>query len=112
MASIDVQKKWHTNTGYFPIRADVSDILKAEGFYEKYPVAWTAIEQMRSSPEIVATQGALTAAFQMMREHIMTAIEEILAGHADFDTAMKKAKGKSDFALKREARGLQQDSKK
>lgn len=106
MASVEVQKKWHANTGYFPIRDDVIEILKAEGFYEKFPVAWTAIEQMRSSPEIIATQGALTAAFQMMREHIMTAIEEILAGHSDFEQAMKKAKEKSDFALKREARGL------
>ena len=104
MASPEVQKKWHSVTGYFPIRNDVIESLKAEGFYERFPVAWTAIEQVRSSPEIIATQGALTPVFQLMREHMMTAIEEILTGHSDFDSAMKKAKAKTDFALARDAR--------
>lgn len=103
MASPETQIKWHTATGYFPIRADVIAKLKSEGFYERYPVAWTAIEQMRSSPESPATQGALTTAIQAAREHMMTAIEEILTGHADFETAMTKAKAKTDFALTRAA---------
>jgi sn-glycerol 3-phosphate transport system substrate-binding protein len=104
MAGIEPQKKWHTNTGYFPIRNDVIESLKAEGFYQRYPVAWTAIEQVRSSPESIATQGALTPVFQLAREHMMTAIEEILTGHSDFDAAMKKAKSKTDVALARDAR--------
>jgi sn-glycerol 3-phosphate transport system substrate-binding protein len=105
MAGVDVQKKWHADTGYFPIRTDVIEKLKAEGFYDRFPAAWTAIEQMRASPEQSATQGALTPAFQLAREHIMTAIEELLAQQSDFESAMKKAKAKTDFALKREANG-------
>src|SRR5262249_40940531 len=59
MASPSIQEKWHSNTGYFPIRADVIDSLKKRGFYDKFPVAWTAIEQMRASPDMDATRGAL-----------------------------------------------------
>ena len=45
MASREVQQKWHASTGYFPIRVDAVEALKKEGFYRKYPIAWTAIEQ-------------------------------------------------------------------
>jgi sn-glycerol 3-phosphate transport system substrate-binding protein len=100
-----VQEKWHSNTGYFPIRADVIETLKKKGFYEKYPAAWVAIEQMRASPSTIATQGALMGVFPEVRQHIATAIEEVLAGQSDVETAFKKAKAKTDFSLMRYNRG-------
>jgi sn-glycerol 3-phosphate transport system substrate-binding protein len=105
LASAQVQEKWHANTGYFPIRADVIETLKKRGFYDKYPVAWTAIEQMRSSPVSFATQGALLGVFPEVREHVATAIEEIIAGQSDIQTALKKAKAKTDYSLMRYNRG-------
>jgi sn-glycerol 3-phosphate transport system substrate-binding protein len=105
MASPSTQEKWHTHTGYFPIRADVIDSLKNRGFYDKFPVAWTAIEQMRASPDMDATRGALMGVFPEAREHIATAIEEVLAGRTDVLTALRKAKAKTDFSLMRYNRG-------
>jgi sn-glycerol 3-phosphate transport system substrate-binding protein len=105
MASAPVQEKWHTNTGYFPIRSDVIDSLKKKGFYDKYPVAWTAIEQLRASPDMDATRGALIGVFPEAREHIATAIEEILSGQSDVQAALKSAKEKTDFSLMRYNRG-------
>ncbi len=105
MASPSVQEKWHSNTGYFPIRADVIDALKKRGFYDKYPVAWTAIEQMRASPDMDATRGALMGVFPEAREHIATAIEEVLAGRAEVLSALRNAKAKTDFSLMRYNRG-------
>jgi sn-glycerol 3-phosphate transport system substrate-binding protein len=104
MASAEIQRRWHARTGYFPIRKDVLESLKAEGFYEKYAVAWTAIEQMRSSPATAATQGALTTAFPELRENVMTAIEEILSDTSDIPVALEKAKKRTDFTLLREAK--------
>ena len=43
MASKESQRKWHTRTGYFPIRSDVIAELEKEGFYAKFPAAKTAI---------------------------------------------------------------------
>jgi sn-glycerol 3-phosphate transport system substrate-binding protein len=105
MASAAVQEKWHTNTGYFPIRSDVIDSLKKQGFYERNPAAWTAIKQLRASPNLVATEGALLGVFPEAREHIATAIEEVLSGQSDVLTSLKKAKAKSDFSLLRYNRG-------
>lgn len=108
MASPEVQEKWHTHTGYFPIRTDVIAALKAKGFYEKYPLAWTAIEQLRAAPVNVATQGGLTGVFPELREQIATAIEEVLSGQLDVRAALSKAKSEADFSLLRYNRGKEE----
>lgn len=105
MASAPMQEKWHTNTGYFPIRADVLDKLKAAGFYEKHPAAWTAIEQLRSAAPIPATQGALLPIFLEVREIIESSIEEVLAGKSAPEPALKRASLQVDRSLERHFRG-------
>ena len=101
MASKEVQKQWHMETGYFPIREDVIDDLKREGFYRKFPAAWTPIEQLRASPLIPATQGALLGSFPEVREYIESAIEEILTGKTTVKAALAQAKNYCDMALGR-----------
>lgn len=101
MASADNQKYWHTNTGYFPIRKDVIATLEKEGFYKKYPAAKTAIDQLRGSAPITATQGALMGVFQEAREHVENAIEQVLGGKSTAAQALGEAKQKTDAALQR-----------
>lgn len=101
MASKPTQRKWHSGTGYFPIRADLIADLEKEGFYKKYPAAKTAIDQMRQSTDIPATWGAMTGNFPEMRESIENAIEKVLAGKLDVEEALKKAKEECDKNLTR-----------
>ena len=105
MAGAPAQEKWHSNTGYFPIRGDVIEILRAKGFYEKYPGALTAIDQMRTSPLAFPTQGGFMSVFPEVREHINTAIEEVLAGQATVEQALTKASSKTNYSLMRSNRG-------
>ncbi len=101
MASKETQRKWHTNTGYFPIRQDLIADLEKEGFYEKYPAARTAINQLKASPDIAATHGALMGTFAEARVHIESAIERVLSGQAEPKEALAKAKTQTDEALGR-----------
>ncbi len=101
MASKESQKKWHMNTGYFPIRSDLISDLEKEGFYEKNPAARTAINQLKAAPEIAATQGALMGVFSEARVHVESAIERVLAGQSDPKEALIKAKQQTDEALGR-----------
>lgn len=101
MASKDAQRKWHTNTGYFPIRQDLIADLEKEGFYEKFPAARTAINQLKASPEIPATAGALMGVFSEARVHVESAIERVLSGQAEPKEALAKAKSQTDEALVR-----------
>jgi sn-glycerol 3-phosphate transport system substrate-binding protein len=106
MASKPIQRLWHTKTGYFPIRRDVIAELRNEGFYKKYPAAWTAIEQMENSADIPATSGALMGPFAEVRETINNAVEKVLAGMLDTETAMKRAKEEVDSSLQRYNRAI------
>ncbi|MFB6251792.1 MAG: ABC transporter substrate-binding protein [Halobellus sp.] len=66
------QKRWHTGTGYFPVREEAISELKSEGFYEKNPNFLTAIEQLRETKDMPATRGALMGPFTEVR----TIVEE------------------------------------
>lgn len=101
MASKPMQKKWHTNTGYFPIRADLITELEKEGFYQKFPNAKTAIDQLRASPAIPATAGALLGIFPELRENIDSAMERILTAGEEPKTALGRAKEQTEKALAR-----------
>lgn len=105
MASAPVQEKWHKNTGYFPIRSDVLEKLKAEGFYDKHPAAWTAIEQLRAAEPVPATQGALLPVFLEAREVIESAIEQVLSSRLTVEQALAEASRQTERALARYYRG-------
>ncbi len=101
MTRPDSQRFWHTGTGYFPIRKDVIEALRAEGFYQRKPAAWTAIQQLLAVPDIPATRGALLGIFPEAREHIESAIEQVLAGRYQPDVALRLAAERTEKSLNR-----------
>ena len=105
LASKPMQRRWHTGTGYFPIRKDVFDELEREGFYKKFPSAKTAIDQMRSSPAIPATAGALLGSFPQLREQVESAIERVLTAGEAVDKSLGVAKETSEKSMIRYNRG-------
>ncbi|WP_058828654.1 ABC transporter substrate-binding protein [Haloferax sp. Q22] len=66
------QKRWHTNTGYFPVREEAITQLEDEGFYDENPNFRTAIDQLRETEDSPATRGALMGTFTKAR----TIVEE------------------------------------
>lgn len=66
------QKRWHKNTGYFPVREEAISELEDEGFYEENPNFTTAIEQLQETKDSPATRGALMGPFRKTR----TIVEE------------------------------------
>lgn len=107
MASKEVQRPWHMRTGYFPIREDLIKELEAEGFYQKFPAAKTAIDQLKSSETSYATQGALIGVFAEARDQIESAVERVLSGRLDVEAALKRAKLQTDDSLRRYNRFLE-----
>ena len=101
MASEKTQSTWHTKTGYFPIRKDVIAALVKDGFYKKNPNALTAIDQLVNSAQVPATQGALMGVFPEAREHVETAIEEVLAGKSTATKSLQNAADRTGKSLAR-----------
>ncbi|MFD2173412.1 extracellular solute-binding protein [Rhodobacter lacus] len=46
LTSPEIQVYWHENTGYVPITTAAYDMAKAEGWYEKTPIAEVGIKQL------------------------------------------------------------------
>ena len=101
LASPDVQRRWHVNTGYFPIRRDVIEALEREGFYKENPNARVAVDQLLAAPDSAAAKGALAGVFPEIREHVENAMEEALAGKLSSVGALERAQIKSSRALQR-----------
>lgn len=101
LASAPVQRRWHVNTGYFPIRKDVIGALEGEGFYAANPNARVAVDQLLAAPDSAAAKGALAGVFPELREHVENAMEEALGGKDGSGPALERAQVKSIRALQR-----------
>ncbi|NDE13427.1 ABC transporter substrate-binding protein [bacterium] len=101
LASAGVQRRWHVNTGYFPIRRDVIDALDQEGFYSEHPNARVAVDQLLAAPDTAAARGAISGVFPELREHVENAMEETLSGNGTSIAALRRARDKSTRALQR-----------
>jgi sn-glycerol 3-phosphate transport system substrate-binding protein len=85
------QAYWHTQSGYFPIRAAGYNEPLAVEWRERYPQFATAVDQLHGAPNNRVTQGALIGVFPTARQTVETAIEEVLAGQATPQEALDNA---------------------
>ena len=67
LARPEQQARWHRETGYFPIRHDAIDALRAEDWFAENPHFETAIDQLLASSDTPATNGARIGPFDTVR---------------------------------------------
>lgn len=85
MAEPEQQVTWHTNTGYFPVRTDISDDEELQTFWEENPNFRTAIEQLESTNTTLedgstnyAVLGGRAGPFPAIRQIIIDAYSRVL----------------------------------
>ena len=89
--SAPVQAQWQADTGYYPVRkAAYSETISKE-WIGKYPQFNTAVDQLRSGPVNRITQGAVLGVFPQARQRVELAIEEVLLGKSDAQSALDRA---------------------
>ena len=89
---------WHKATGYYPVRNSSVDMLRAEGWFEEFPNALTAFDQLLNTIPSSATAGALMGTFGATRTIIEEAIQKVLGG-ASVEASLEQAKRLADAAL-------------
>jgi len=82
-ASPEQQAQWHSDTGYFPNRLSAYDEPVAVQAREEYPQFLTAVEQLRAAPDIPATAGILLGPLNTIRQRVVEAFDQVLAGAGD-----------------------------
>ena len=85
MAAPEQQITWHTSTGYFPVRTDISDNEELQTFWEENPNFRTAIEQLESTRTELddgstnyAVLGGRAGPFPAIRQMIVDAYSRVL----------------------------------
>ena len=100
MASPEMQIKWHTNTGYFPVRKDAVEMLLERGYYAENPHHLTALLQLLLSNQTYNTRGAIIGPFPQIRDIIETAIQRMLNDEMTPEEALKWAEKEATKAIK------------
>ena len=90
----EVQKDWHTSTGYVPITLAAYELTKKSGFYDANPGAETTIKQLTNKAPTENSKGLRFGNFVQGREVIEEELEAVFAGR-------KEAKAALDDAVKR-----------
>ena len=99
-ASPEVQAKWSSNTGYYPIRKAAYDVQEMKDTLAKYPQFSVAVEQLRATEPNFPTQGAVFGTFLQTRLAIEAAMEQFMSGAMpDAKAALDDAVNKSNDAL-------------
>ncbi len=86
-----VQAQWQADTGYYAIRKSAENEQVAKDFTSKYPQFKTALDQIRQAPQNRMTNGAVIGVFPEARQRVQKAIESVLLGQSDSQTALNDA---------------------
>jgi sn-glycerol 3-phosphate transport system substrate-binding protein len=90
----EVQKEWHTGTGYVPITLAAYELTRKSGYYDKEPGAETTIKQLTNKTPTANSKGLRFGNFVQGRTVIEEEMEAVFAGK-------KEAKVALDDAVKR-----------
>lgn len=83
LTSAEQQANWHRETGYLPIQQGGIEQLEREGWFRQNPGHKVAIDQLLSSKDSPATNGARIRPFSTVRTIIAEAYPDIRDGDID-----------------------------
>lgn len=105
MAAPEQQITWHTGSGYFPVRTDMSDSAELQEFWDENPNFVTAIEQLETTKTEVdgstnyAVLGGRAGPFPAIRRLIVEAYSDVFDGGLSPQEALDEAAQKANREL-------------
>ena len=100
MAQSAQQIKWHTGTGYFPVRKDAVADLLAQGYYSESPHNLTTILQLLLSTQNYSSNGAIIGAFAEVRNAVESNVQKMLNGDLTPEEALAAAEKAATVAIR------------
>jgi sn-glycerol 3-phosphate transport system substrate-binding protein len=101
ISSVEMQVRWHQQTGYVPITNAAYIKTKKSGFYEKNPGADIANRQLGNKPPTANSKGLRFGNFVQGREVIEEEMEAVFAGKKDAKSAMDSAVKRANEILRK-----------
>jgi len=91
LSSVEVQAKWHQQTGYAPITNAAFEATQKSGFYKEFPGMDVAVRQLNYKKPTANSKGLRFGNFVQGRQVIEEEMEAVFAGKKDAKTAMNDA---------------------
>lgn len=101
LSSVDVQAKWHQDTGYLPITIAAGEKTRADGFYEANPGTDVAVIQMTAKQPTANSKGLRLGGFDQIRGIIDEELEAVWSGDKDAQAALDSAAMRGNQLLRR-----------
>ncbi len=101
LTSEDVQKRWHTQTGYVPITKAAYDDLKAAGYYDENPTYEIAVLQLLRGQPGPNNRVPRIGNFENVRMALEAELQKVYAGEQDIDTALAEGVRRGNEILRR-----------
>ncbi|MCA2013231.1 sn-glycerol-3-phosphate ABC transporter substrate-binding protein UgpB [Pararhodobacter sp. CCB-MM2] len=94
------QAWWHQNTGYLPVTTAAFELTQEQGYYDENPGADISIRQMNLNPPTENSRGLRYGNFVQIRDIFSEAIESVVTGAADAQTAADDAVARGNALLR------------
>ncbi|MDE2789516.1 MAG: sn-glycerol-3-phosphate ABC transporter substrate-binding protein UgpB [Paracoccaceae bacterium] len=101
LSSVDIQAKWHQDTGYLPITTEAGEKTRAMGFYEANPGTDIAVIQMTAKEPTSNSKGLRLGSFDQIRGIIDEELEAVWSGDKDAQAALDSAVMRGNALLRR-----------
>ncbi len=101
LSSVDIQAKWHQDTGYLPITTAAGEKTKEMGFYDENPGTDIAVMQMTANEPTANSKGLRLGSFDQIRGIIDEELEGVWSGDKTAQEAMDSAAERGNALLRR-----------
>ncbi|NDR58775.1 sn-glycerol-3-phosphate ABC transporter substrate-binding protein UgpB [Aliiruegeria sabulilitoris] len=101
LSSVDIQAKWHQDTGYLPITTAAGEKTKEMGFYDENPGTDVAVIQMTAKEPTANSKGLRLGSFDQIRTLIDEELEGVWAGDKTAQEALDSAVERGNVLLRR-----------
>ncbi|EMA05476.1 methyl-accepting chemotaxis protein [Haloferax denitrificans] len=81
------QRRWHRQTGYFPVHRRTRDLLRDDGWFDEHPGFAVAFDQLAETVDTPATRGARVGPFTTVRTIVSEGLSELFDGR-DLDAVL------------------------
>ena len=81
------QRRWHRQTGYFPVHHRTRGLLRDDGWFDEHPGFAVAFDQLVETDDTPATRGARVGPFTTVRTIVSEGLSELFDGR-DLDAVL------------------------
>jgi len=107
LSSPQVQHYWQQKTGYLPITQPAYQYALKNKFYNRFPEAKIALEELNNNPPTLHSKGFRLGNYMRIREINNQALEAIWSGEQSTTEALQQAQAKGNLLLQRFERDVQ-----